>query len=821
MELAGQPACPATAPPVQEARPAECRHEHARAIAGGLARRCPTCYAITPEHFSRKQVTECPASPAVAFVPGGILRGKYRLVRALRVTPACGTYLAAHRLVNQPCVVRFVSRSVAGDPVWASEAVRAARLAYRVNDPHIVRLLEADAADGRVYLVTEFVDGLDLATLVHAGEALGWRQAVHVAQDAAHGLEAIHRAGLTHGRIRPSNLLLGIDGRTRVSGLAPALIAAGEWRSGGAACCGFEDVALYDAPERFEARAARAPARDLYALGATIFHLVTGRPPHAGPSAFSRLLQARSASISWPDGADDRPPPWFTDAITQLLAPDPSARFASASEFASALAAGGDESRSRRTVISAEILHPRGFGVLTLRNELGPGPADWIGHAIARRIARGLSEIPGLYVTDTESMSGVLERLTPPHEGLDDHRVLAAARMCGAGTLLIGRYRLEGHHLVVCVDLLRDGQVGRESVGELAGTIESLGDIEETIVQRVASMLGLTRSAMTEAAQSESGAPEARERMVRARQAFVRGDYAEAAALAEQAGQLDPDFAEPVGFAGACYARMGRYAEAESCHRRQEAIALGRRDERMRMEVLANLGVMYYFRGNYDEAQSHYERAAELARHLGTSVELAQISNNLGFVLMRRGLLAEAERAFRLAVDTHRAYGAQTSLVGPYNGMGNVLVDQRRFAEARTHYRRALAIAAELGDRTTVGTTQMHLGRCAMLEGRIEDAKSAFAVALNALEETRFWNGLARLYEFIVELNLQLGDLDEAVRCAERRIELARQHENARMEAAAWRQKADVLRRAGRVDEADDCLRRAEAGSSGGNGANS
>jgi tetratricopeptide (TPR) repeat protein len=78
-------------------------------------------------------------------------------------------------------------------------------------------------------------------------------------------------------------------------------------------------------------------------------------------------------------------------------------------------------------------------------------------------------------------------------------------------------------------------------------------------------------------------------------------------------------------------------------------------------------------------------------------------------------------------------------------------------------------------------------------------------MALNALEETRFWNGLARAYEYIAEMHVQLGDFAEAARCADKRIELARQHANVRMEAAAWLQKADALARANRADEAAAC----------------
>ena len=83
-------------------------------------------------------------------------------------------------------------------------------------------------------------------------------------------------------------------------------------------------------------------------------------------------------------------------------------------------------------------------------------------------------------------------------------------------------------------------------------------------------------------------------------------------------------------------------------------------------------------------------------------------------------------------------------------------------------------------------------------------------MALNALEETRFWNGLARAYEYVADMHMQLGNYDEAIRCADQRIKLARQHSNLRMESAAWLQKAEAFQSAGRTEEATACRTRGQ-----------
>jgi tetratricopeptide (TPR) repeat protein len=339
------------------------------------------------------------------------------------------------------------------------------------------------------------------------------------------------------------------------------------------------------------------------------------------------------------------------------------------------------------------------------------------------------------------------------------------------------------------------------------GNLARLDDLEQKLVRQLAEALGVGSQAVEEARHPiHTPLLAAQEKLALGRLAFVHGSYEHAAELGAEALELDPEYPEAMGFVGVCYARMGQYDDAERQHRRQEVFGSQWHDDRLRVEALANLGVMYYFRSDYDAAGKHYAEAARLAGSLGLRVEQAQIWNNLGFVLFRQGRPAEAERAFLSAIEIHRAYGGLAFLANPYNGMGNVQVEQGRFDEGRWYYQHALVIATEMGDRATIGSTHMHLGRCAASQQRFTEAKDEFTMALNAFEETRFSTALARAYEYMTDINLQLGDYDEAICCADKRVSLARQHANARMEAAAWMQKAESLKRAGRTEEAAACL---------------
>lgn len=776
---------------------------------GGRALRCRACSAVLPlpEH-----ATTGPQPPRIPHVPGvapdGLLRGKYRLVKRLGAGAHGVSYLAEHEFLTNPCVVKVLPHRI-GDVTDA--AVRRlrneARAGFRVHDPHVVRVLDCDVVSGVWYFVMEYVDGVDLGMVLDGRTRLPWKQVVRIAVDAARGLMAVHAADLLHRDIKPGNLILGADGRVRVAdlGVAGLTLDHRELSPGvGAAMAG---TLAYSAPEMFQPGAEVGPAADMYSLGATMYHLVTGEPPHTGAQVFRRLIDLQCRPAQWPDD-DGSVPEWLRHVILRLLAIEPANRLVTPSEFLKALQVPIHAApAAENTQAVFDQMQPRGMGVLPLQNERPTLEQDWIGYAVANHLSRMLAEFPEIYVADQDVLVMMLGRIEHHGEMSERERLFEAGRRVGAGTLVTGRYAVSADTVRIVLEVIRADQPRPLAAVVAERTLRELDQLERRLLDQLRGVLGLKPAAPRQLVATVLAA---REKFTLGRQAYLRGEYERAIELGEAAGRLQPDFIEAIGFVGVCQARLGRYDAAEAQHRRQEALARAAGDVRRQIEALANLGVMYYFRGEYRAAEQHYREAQRLADMRALPTESAQICNNLGFVLFRLDRLTEAEEVFVRAIATHEAYGALSSLIGPYNGMGNVFTEQGRYAEARAYYRHALDLATETGDRTSVGTTHTHLGHCAALEGAFADAKHEFTMALNALEETRFWNGLARAWEYSAAMHLQLANWDEALRCTEMRIDLARQHSNVRMEAAAWEQHADALRRAGRQAEAAAARARGE-----------
>ena len=782
------------------------------ALATGLER-CQVCGFIFPLPRNISYNQELPPLEGLPDIaPGCVLRERYRLIGLIGQGAHGLTYFAQHEFLNHPCVVKILPHRIKDASDTAVRRLRReAQAGFRVNDPHVVRVLDCDQIEDVWYFVMEYVDGLDLAAVIQAGIQLGWQQATRLVIDAANGLSAIHRVGLIHRDIKPANLLLNITGDLRVTDLGVAGLS--EQRSASARQSPHELVGTLDyaAPELIEPDAPVDIRSDLYSLGATVYHAVTGRLPHADNSLYRSLMNPQQRLARWPDDAPPDVPDWFISTVLCLLAGEPGERFASADALREHLQRPhGQTSSVAISPPAAPTLQPRGLAVLPFENEARLPADDWLGFALADSLSRELSKIPGVYVADHEQLLALLSRQEPATRKESSPALLSAGRLVGAATVVTGYFRRTGDTIDFSAEIRRQEYEDTVCIGPITGSLSKLVELQAILFEQIAGWLQITPAQPLEVTPVIS-ALETREKLTRGKQAYLQGDYQTAINLAREVIERDPDAIEAIQYISACHARLGQYQEAAQRHRELTRLAEQRGDSQLLVEAQANMGVMYYFKGEYRTAHEHYSQAAELAEQLGLTTELAQVFNNDGFALFRLSRPHQAEEAFRRAVEIFKTFGALAALVGPYNGLGNVMVEQQRYDEARDYYRRALTLAQEIGDRTNTGVSHMHLGRCASLQGEFSDAKNEFTLALNVLEGTSFWNVLARTYEYMAEMNLRLGHFSEAIRCADRRIELARRHSNWTMEVAAWRQKAGALGNLGRSAEADDCLKQADA----------
>ena len=180
---------------------------------------------------------------------GRMLGGRYRLGNAIGTGGSGTVYLADDLSLGRQVAVKVLHSSLVGDEAFVDRFRAEARLVASMADPHVVSIYDW-GVDGQAYLVTEYLGGGSLRSILSAGRTLAPSQMLTVALEACRALDHAHRQGIVHRDVKPANLLFGQDSRLRIAdfGLADALTgtASRELFGGG----GVIGTARYASPEQ-------------------------------------------------------------------------------------------------------------------------------------------------------------------------------------------------------------------------------------------------------------------------------------------------------------------------------------------------------------------------------------------------------------------------------------------------------------------------------------------------------------------------------------------------------------------------------------------
>ena len=244
-------------------------------------------------------------------------------------------YRAADTLLHDRTVaVKVMAAHLSAEPAYRAAFLHEAQVAAEVSHPNVVPVHAAGEADGLLYLAMAWIDGPNLREI----GALSITRAITLVRQVARAIDALHEAGIVHGDIKPSNILVhredhaylvdfGVARRSEYADARTNELVGG--------------TPAYAAPET--ADGVPNPASDLYALGCVVFELLTGERPFGSGDA--RVLAARHATAPRPLVSDIAPDlAVFDDVVARAIARDPAERYASGAEFARAL------ERAERTV---------------------------------------------------------------------------------------------------------------------------------------------------------------------------------------------------------------------------------------------------------------------------------------------------------------------------------------------------------------------------------------------------------------------------------------------------------------------------------------
>lgn len=278
--------------------------------------------------------------------------GNYALHERLGKGGMALVYRATHLKFHEPAAVKLLNARHGADPEMRRRFLREARAMREISkrNRHVVRALDyGETPDGEVYLVMEYLRGQDLAQVVRATGPLDWARLAPIALQLCDALAATHAAGLIHRDIKPSNCFLAEVAAARPHtrpgpvvklidfGVAKHLGGSGEQTAQGVVL----GTPAYIAPEMLALAAPPDVRTDVYALGATLYALLTGAPPYTGKRP-SELVYKQYHEVLPPPSARrpaelPRLAPEVDALVLRALARDPEKRFQSATEFADAI----------------------------------------------------------------------------------------------------------------------------------------------------------------------------------------------------------------------------------------------------------------------------------------------------------------------------------------------------------------------------------------------------------------------------------------------------------------------------------------------------
>ncbi len=264
------------------------------------------------------------------------LKGRYDIQRELGSGGMATVYLARDVRHDREVAVKVLHPDL-GAALGSERFLAEIRTTARLSHPHILPLLDSGEANGLLYYVMPFVAGESLRDRLEREEQLPIKAAVDIACEIADALSAAHEVGIVHRDIKPENILLhGNHALVADFGIALAVQQAGGARM---TQTGLSlGTPQYMSPEQAMGERTIGPRSDIYSLGVVTYEMLVGEPPFTGHSVqaiVAKVMTERPVPIST---IRSTVPQNVVSAVMTAIAKIPADRFASAAEFATALA---------------------------------------------------------------------------------------------------------------------------------------------------------------------------------------------------------------------------------------------------------------------------------------------------------------------------------------------------------------------------------------------------------------------------------------------------------------------------------------------------
>ncbi|MFJ9371661.1 tetratricopeptide repeat protein [Nocardia sp. NPDC101769] len=576
-----------------------------------------------------------------ATLGAGAVFAGYRIERLLGEGGMGKVYLARDRDLPRQVALKLLNWAASSDPDGRRRFLHEAETVAGLEHPNVVTIYARGEEQNRPWISMTYIDGSDVDAELRNGP-IDPPRAVWIVTEIADALDYAHQRGVLHRDVKPANILVTNTARERVMltdfGIAKVLDNTTALTRTGELLMSFH----YAAPERIDSIGAVDHRADVYSLGCTLYHMLTGTLPYPGKSISQLIHGHLNAPIPRPSHINSALSPAFDEVIARALAKDPADRYGSCAHLAAAAtqASGRTNPHTTITIGSNCALPPQPEpGAAAQTGDPTSEAEDWYRKAAAGGDASAMHNL-GLLLEKRGDLAGA--------EDWYRKAIVAGNKdaMRNLGLLLYDRG-----------DLARAEDWYRKAIA--AGNKDSMRNLGILLRDR-GDLAGAEDWYRKAIAVGDAGAMHNLGILLR-----QRGDLAGAEdwyRKAIAAGNKDA-----MRNLGILLRDRGDLAGAQDWYRK--AIAVGDAG------AMTNLGFLLEKQGDLAGAEDWYRRAAAGGD--------AYSMNNLGILLKKRGDLTEAEDWYRKAI----AAGDKDSM----RNLGLLLYDRGDLAGAEDWYRKAAA----------------------------------------------------------------------------------------------------------------------------------
>ena len=300
---------------------------------------CEKCKSVfeaeRPESGAQTVCPKCGAMvnfPETPTSPGAVI-GDFLIEREISKGGMGEVFLARQLSLDRPVALKVLQDRFLNDKEYVESLFREARAAGKINHPNIVQAYAVGEENGIFYFAMEYVRGETFKQILQRQKKLDFMQAAKVVREIASALDAAWREQkLVHQDIKPDNIMLDANGFAKLADLGLARVAGNENRD--------EEVGdevmgtpQYISPEHLTG-APMDSRSDIYSLGATFYHFITGRFPYEGSTASEIAQQHLFGTLVPPDKINPEIPEALSRIVVKMMAKDPALRYQDAAELA-------------------------------------------------------------------------------------------------------------------------------------------------------------------------------------------------------------------------------------------------------------------------------------------------------------------------------------------------------------------------------------------------------------------------------------------------------------------------------------------------------